>query len=93
MGAACCDSSESIRPAQPTGSVGSKKPMGSAIKIEYFPASYARPDPIIQLLEHKGVNYEKVEINFEAWGARKAAGDTGEFGGMPIVHQAGKSRQ
>ena len=67
--------------------------MGKAIKIEYFPSSYARPGPLIMLLEHKGASYEKIEVSQEAWGARKAAGNTGEFGGMPIVHQDGKTRQ
>ena len=82
----CCDSSEDLvlRPA-PDGGLD-RKPMGKAIKIEYFPDSYARPGPLIMLLEHKGASYEKIEISQEAWGARKAAGDTGEFGGMPIVH-------
>ena len=44
------------------------------------------------LLSHKGATYEQIEVSQEAWGGRKAAGNTGEFGGMPIVHQGGKSR-
>ena len=38
------------------------------------------------LLKHKGAAFEQVDVSQEAWGARKAAGNVGEFGGMPIVH-------
>ena len=91
---ACCDSSggDNLRPqgnaggfARPTG--------GQVIKIEYFPGAYARPGPLVMLLKHKGAAFEQVDVSQEAWGARKAAGNVGEFGGMPIVHQGGKTRQ
>ena len=45
------------------------------------------------LLEYKKQPYERVNVSQEAWGQRKSAGDTGEFGGMPIVDLDGKKRQ
>ena len=39
------------------------------------------------LLTHKGADIDYVRVSYEEWGARKAAGPVGEFGGMPIVTQ------
>ena len=44
------------RTAGPTG--------GGKIRIEYFENTYGRADPIVQLLEHKGVEYEYVGLSF-----------------------------
>ena len=60
--------------------------------IEYFGGAYGRPDPIIQLLAHKGISYDKIDVTMDEWGPRKAAGNTGEMGGLPIVHQKGKAK-
>ena len=56
---ACCDSGESMRPERaPAG--GLKTASGTSIKIEYFENAYSRPDPLVQLLKHKGVPFEFV---------------------------------
>ena len=70
-----------------------KPSRSSTIKIEYFENSYSRPDPLVQLLKHKGIPFEYVTITQEAWGKRKAAGDTGEFGGLPITTRDGQIQQ
>ena len=88
---ACCESGEDIRPAVPTGSIA--KPANQKIEIQYFPDAYGRPAPLVMLLSHKQIPYDYVTVSQEEWGQRKAAGNTGEFGGMPILTQNGKSRQ
>ena len=92
---ACCDSSGSdMRPA-PSGGIVKHAggPSGQTIKVEYFDLGFGRADPIVQLLKHKGVAFEYVQVSQESWGTRKAAGDAGEMGGLPIVHIGGQSRQ
>ena len=96
MGAACCESDPNLalQDRLPSGGVDRpERPSGSKIKIEYFPASYGRPDPLVQLLEHKGIPYEKVEVTMESWAVRKATKKCGEMGALPIVHRAGKAKQ
>ena len=58
------------------------------IRITYF-RGYGRADPIRFMLSHKGVPFEEVGVTPENWGARKALGDTGEMGGLPIVNGGG----
>ena len=89
---ACCDSGEQMRPG-PAPAGGLKTASGTSIKIEYFENAYSRPDPLVQLLKHKGVPFEYVTTTQDAWGKRKAAGDTGEFGGLPITTRGGQSQQ
>ena len=89
---ACCDSGEQMRPAPaPAGGLKTAGPSGTSIKIEYFENSYSRPDPLVQLLKHKGIPFEYVMTTQDAWAQRKAAGDTGEFGGLPITTRQGQS--
>ncbi len=94
MGAACCESDPNlqIQNQGPRGGIDRPEgPGGSKIKFEYFGACYGRADPIVQLLAHKGISYEKIEVSMEGWGARKAADKTGEMGVLPIVHRLGKA--
>lgn len=62
MGGACCDAQGDMRPGQvPSGGLA-KPQVGGKIKIEYFfdvPEMWQRPAPIIFLLEHKGVDFER----------------------------------
>ena len=58
------------------------------IRITYF-RGYGRADPIRFMLSHKGVPFEEIGVTPEGWGAKKASGDTGEMGGLPIVHGGG----
>ena len=41
------------------------------------------------MFEHKGTAYDNISVTFEDWGVRKQSNDTGEFGGLPIVHDQG----
>ncbi len=95
MGAACCESDPNldIQNRGPSGAGGLNRPegpSGSKIKLEYFGGAYGRPDPIVQLLEHKGVPYERIDLSMAQWGVRKGLGKTGEMGQLPIVHRSGK---
>jgi len=84
-----CNSSA---PAQePTKGGSAKKAAGNkgvlqqTIKWEYF-AGFGRGDPLRQMFDHAGQMHTKECPTFESWGARKAAGDGGEFGGgLPQV--------
>ena len=98
MGACCESPGADLRPgdvAVTANGAGIAKPTPGATgtTIEYFSPGYGRVDPLIQLLTHKKADFRFKPVNFEEWGARKAAGDTGEFGGMPIVTKSGVSRQ
>jgi glutathione S-transferase len=55
------------------------------IEVTFLGFGNGRADPIIQLLAHAGVNWKKNGLTPEEWGARKGAGETAEFGVMPIV--------
>lgn len=91
---ACCESSDDLRPAtaQP-GEVARPGKNDEKITITYFEGGHGRPDPIQQLLEHKGVPYERRNISQEAWGEKKARGDTGEMGQLPVVVTKGREMQ
>ena len=88
---ACCDSGNDLRPVAPSGGLD-RAAAGQTLKLEYFPDCYARPDVLVLLLKHKGVEYERINTTLPEWGARKAAGNGGEFGGLPVTHQGGKTR-
>ena len=94
MGIACCDSSEGDI-GRPIGEISrpATGPAGPKIKIEYFEGMNGRADPFVLLLMHKGIEFEKINIPGASWGPRKARGDTGEFGALPIVTYSGKSHQ
>ena len=96
MGGACCDAQGDMRPAQvPSGGL-TKPQVGGKIKIEYFfegPEEWQRPAPLIFLLEHKGVDFERQTVSLADWPGRKESGNTGEMGGLPIVHRGGQSQQ
>ena len=77
---------------RPQGGI-QKTPNDNRIRIEYFGPGYGRVDPIRQLLEHHGVEWEFIPATQEAWGARKAAGDTGEMGALPMATVNGQQRQ
>lgn len=62
------------------------------IRWEYF-QGYGRVDPLRLMLTHKGVDFQDDTVTFEEWGPRKANGDTGEMGGLPIVTEDGKDMQ
>lgn len=68
-----------------TSSQAPGAPPSQLIEVTYFGLGYGRVDPIIQMLEHAGSNYKFHPETFEAWGPRKAAGKTAEFGALPIV--------
>ena len=83
----CCEADTDLKPTSgPAG--GLARPEGTKLKLEYFGIGYGRADVIVQLLEHKGVDYEYVVATQEEWAARKAAGKGG-MGGLPIVHSHG----
>ena len=60
-----------------------------ALKLSYFAGVYGRGESIRMLLAHKKVQYEKDDMDFPTFGARKAAG---EFicGQVPVWWQDGK---
>ena len=95
MGVACCDSSLEGEIGRPVREISrpATAPAGPKIKIEYFEGMNGRADPFVLLLMHKGVEFEKINVPGTAWGSRKARGDTGEFGALPIVSYSGKSHQ
>ena len=77
---------ETTAAAEPAAITNSAEPVAeSPIKITYF-QGYGRADPIRFMLSHKGVSYQDFGMTPEALGAKKASGDTGEMGGLPIVH-------
>jgi len=59
------------------------------VEVTYFGFGNGRADPIIQLLAHAKVQWKKHGLTFEEWGPRKAAGQTAEFGALPIVKLGG----
>ena len=61
-------------------------------RFEYF-AGYGRVDPLRLMLTHKGVEFQDDVVTFEEWGPRKAKGDTGEMGALPIYYEDGKAMQ
>lgn len=95
MGAACCESSLEGEIGRPGGDIirPAAGPSGPKIKIEYFEGMNGRADPFVLLLMYKGVEFEKINVPMAAWGPRKARGDTGEFGALPIVTFSGKGHQ
>ena len=54
------------------------------VKLVYFDLN-GRADPIRQMFEYHGQKYEKTCETFETWAAKKAAGQGGEFGGLPYT--------
>ncbi len=58
------------------------------VQIEYFGMN-GRADMLVQLLAYMNIPYEKIDVTFEEWQERKASNQTGEMGGLPIVHQKG----
>ena len=56
------------------------------VVIEYFALGEARSSALQFLCHHAGIVYEFKGHSFESWGAEKAAGRGGEFGGLPRVH-------
>ena len=55
------------------------------VVIEYFALGEARSSPLQFFCHHAGIAYEFKGYDFEGWGAEKAAGRGGEFGGLPRV--------
>ena len=107
MGANCCDSSaaEHLDTPAPAGITGGHQRRDDfarvnaniakeSYKVEYFGECYGRVDPIRQMLEHKGADYQFIGHTAEGWAnLKKSGGNTGEFGGLPIVHFGGEARQ
>ena len=60
-------------------------PPSALIEVTYFGFGFGRVDPLKQMLTHAGANWKFHGETFESWGPRKAAGNTAEFGGLPIV--------
>uniref|UniRef100_A0A7S3HWL3 GST C-terminal domain-containing protein n=1 Tax=Favella ehrenbergii TaxID=182087 RepID=A0A7S3HWL3_9SPIT len=93
MGAYCCDSSQdtNLRPGVDT-SLARKEAdtmMNQPIKIEYFGGSFGRVDPIRQMLVHKSVDFKFIGYTPDSWASLKESGNSGEMGGLPIVHYGG----
>ena len=87
---ACCDAGTDLRPANNSGGIArgagnDSKPVDERVKVTYFPSCYGRPDVIVMLLEHKGVDYVRLSVSQEEWATKKTAGESGEMGGLPMV--------
>ena len=86
----CCEAPGSeLRPEAAGGISKPTTPGATSLTLEYFSPGYGRVDPLIQLLTHKKADFRFKPVSQEEWGARKAAGDTGEMGGMPIMTKGG----
>ena len=60
-----------------------------ALKLSYFAGVYGRGEAIRMLLAHKKIQYEKDDMDFPTFGARKAAGEF-PSGQVPVWQQDGK---
>ena len=58
-------------------------------KLEYF-GPFGRADPIRFCLNKAGIRFDDVTVTQEEWANRKAAGNAGEFGFLPILTIDGK---
>ena len=65
----------------------------SHIKIEYFGGGHGRPEPLRVMLHHAGIPFSNDDVSMTGWVWRKTINNTGEMGGLPIVHYQGKQMQ
>ena len=59
------------------------------VHLEYFSA-HGRAEPLRLLLNYSGVGIVESTVSMPGWVMRKATGNTGEMGVLPIVHYKGK---
>ena len=59
------------------------------VHLEYFSA-HGRAEPLRLLLNYCGVGIVESTVSMPGWVMRKATGNTGEMGVLPIVHYKGK---
>lgn len=62
------------------------------VRIVYFPM-LGRVDPLVQMFEYHGQNYEKVVIDHPTWAIVKDTEKAGEFSSLPILTLMNKGRQ
>ena len=65
----------------------------SHVKIEYFSGGHGRAEPLRVLLHHAGVPFTDDTVSLTGWMWRKTINNTGEMGGLPIVHYQGRQMQ
>ena len=74
-----CDSSDAGTAMAPGGAPGGK------LQVYYFAGFYGRVDPIRQMLNHAGADWEDIGVSQDDWPAMKVSGAAGEFGAMPFA--------
>ena len=88
----CCDAGQggSTRPITAPRISRTRK---NRLTIQYFDGAWGRPDPIVQLLEYEGIDYDYLTVSQEEWAVTKAEGAGGEMGCLPIISIDGREKQ
>ena len=71
---------------------GSGPPDPAVVQITYFKV-HGRAEPLRVLLHHSNTQWTDDSVSLPGWGIRKASGNTGEMGALPIVSYQGRNMQ
>ena len=90
MGADCCEPAQIYAPAVREQSsyrhtLSQRREIKNKLKVLYYEGTWAKSDPIVQLLQYRGIDFDYDTCTVEEWKAAQASGNGGEMYSLPIV--------
>lgn len=75
------------------GACGGETVSPETYKVQYFKDVHGRAEPLRLMLHYSGTEFVNSGVTLSGWMVRKGAGNTGEFGQLPIVSYQGRDMQ